>query len=108
MSMSLPPWEQEREQTMDTDTRKHYAVPMTVTCKVENADEATELCQAVAAFLVQRIKGVSASMPPTVGVPQDVTAAPLTAAEQQAIADLGIALGSDAPENGSGDEDADG
>lgn len=61
------------------DTRKHYAVPMTVTCKVEDADEATALCEAVAAFLVQRVKGVSASMPPTVGVPQDVTAAPLSA-----------------------------
>jgi hypothetical protein len=77
---------------MDIDTRKHYAVPMTVTCKVENADEATELCQAVAVFLVQRIKGVSASMPPTVGVPQDVSAVTLSADESAAADEIGAKL----------------
>lgn len=50
------------------DTRSHFEVPVTVTVKVQDANEATELVNSLAARMVQT-KGVSLSHRPVVGSP---------------------------------------
>lgn len=73
------------------DTRKHYAVPMTVTVKVADGAEAAELV-GMLAELVQRVKGVSISHPPVVGVPAELGAVTLSDSETAALAELGAML----------------
>ena len=52
----------------DIDTRKRYEVPVVLTLKVENEAEAQELADNIATLLVARVKGVSQTFPPHVGV----------------------------------------
>lgn len=81
------------------DTRKHFSVPMTVTVKVENGQEAAELVGKLAE-LVQRVKGVSISHPPVVGIPAEVGAVTLSDAEQASAAELGAMLDDNAADDG--------
>ena len=74
------------------DTRKHFAVPMTVTVKVQSADEASELAAAIAQVLPKLMKGVSISHPPVAGVPQELGAVTLSDAEQASAQELGAML----------------
>jgi hypothetical protein len=85
------------------DTRKHFAVPMTVTVKVENAEQAVELVSAIAQSMTS-IKGISIKHPPVVGVAQELGSVSLSQQEQDAASELGAmldGLGIDAPSSES-------
>jgi hypothetical protein len=82
-----------------TDTRTHFVVPVQITVKVENADEAVSLVSAIMAQVVN-IKGVSVANPPVVGIAAAKDYATLTSAEQDAFA----ALAADAEAEAEGDE----
>lgn len=75
----------------ETDTRKHYSVPMTVTVKVADGAEAAELVTALGKLL-QTVKGVSFHFPPQVGVPMEIGKLDLSDSETAALAEMGAML----------------